>query len=520
MDHGRRRSFGHARVRVLAALLLCALVMAHAATLGADEKSDILAGVPDAWRSGVSSALSGGNGTALRATYAKLDEDERRGWAFLLAHMRSHHRAKLTEPLLTEHLKYAYRARRELPWTKALPEEIFLHYVLPILSGDEPLQRWRKQFFEEVVPVLKKKRAKSLEKVALEVNKWCGQRVTFKPTPAEDSGPLDTLKRGYGRCEEEGIFFNAVARSVGLPARIASTPYWTFKASNHAWCEVYIGKSKKAARDWGFLGACEPGGKLNSAWFVGDAKRAALVLSRAIGTPESDSVLSNRGGYSVINTTRYYTKVCDMAVRVKTAEGEPASNASVTMYVFNEVGNEPYLRSVFQASTDDAGTFRFELGPGDYVVQASQGGETGWAIASSKPGKKATCDIVLGAPGLDAVSKRAQASDSRLRLELGSGAKKTKVGICRLNALPWKPQQFVDVDKAGADVELSSGFYLLQACRRKGDGEVHVVLDAVEVKDGEVVTVVLPGGKPKKRKSRKKGAGPGPVLHVLRYPRP
>ena len=361
------------RSDVLLAVILPCLLLLGSVGAQADERSEILAGVPEAWRSGVSSALGGSNGRALEASYAKLGKEEREGWAFLLAHMRPHHRGKLTEALLTEHVSYAYRARRELPWTKALPKEVFLHYVLPILSGDEPMQAWRKQFFEEVVPILKKKRAKTLEKVALEVNKWCGQRVTFKPTPAQDSGPLDTMKRGYGRCEEEGIFFNAVARSVGLPARIASTPYWTFKASNHAWCEVYVGKGKKAARDWGFLGACEPGGKLNSAWFVGDAKRAALVLSRAIGKPEADSVLTNRGGYSVINSTRYYTKVCDMTLRVLTRAGEPASGAAVTLYVYNEVGNEPYLRSVFETATDEDGNFRFDLGPGDYVVHARQG---------------------------------------------------------------------------------------------------------------------------------------------------
>lgn len=514
----RRR---HAGARVHLARFVAALLVACGAlatgSARADERADILASVPEAWRSGVSSALSSSNGAALKASYAKLGEEEREGWAFLLAHMRPHHRSKLTEALLTEHITYAYRARRELPWTKALPKEVFHHYVLPILSGDEPMQAWRKQFFEDVAPILKKKRAKTLEKVALEVNKYCGQRVTFKPTPAEDSGPLDTLKRGYGRCEEEGIFFNAVARSVGLPARIASTPYWTFKASNHAWCEVYIGKGKKTARDWGFLGACEPGGKLNSAWFVGDAKRAALVLSRAIGTPESDSILSNRGGYSVINSTRYYTKVCDMTLRVTTKEAEPAAGAQVTMYVFNEVGNEPYLRSVFQASAGEDGQFTFELGPGDYVVHASQGGETGWSVASSKPGKKAECAITLGRPGLDATTKRTPGATTGLRLELGASAKKTKVGICRLDSFPWKPQSFVEVEKAGADVELSEGRYLVQACRRKGDGEVHVVLDAVEVVDGEMSRVVLPGAKGRKPK---KGAPQGPVRHVLRYPRP
>jgi hypothetical protein len=180
------------------------------------------------------------------------------------------------------------------------------------------------------------------------------------------------------------------------------------------------------------------------------------------------------------------------------------------------VGNEPYLRSAFEASTDDKGLFTFDLGPGDYVVHASQGGTAGWAVASSLPGKKAECAITLGSPGTDATAERKRAPKSGLRLELGAGAKKTKVAICDLGSFPWKPQSFVEVDKAGAEVALSSGHYLLQACRRKGDGEVHVVLDAVEVVDDHVVTVVLPGARKKKRK---KAGAVGAALHVLRYPR-
>ena len=144
---------------------------------------DILTQVPEAYRSGVSRALSGSNGRALRASFANLEGEEREGWAFLLASMGPHTVPKLTEPLLTEHVKYAYRAWRELPWAKKVPKDEFLHYVLPILSGDEKLEAWRKLFFDEVVPRLRKKGCRSLEQAALEVNKYCGSKVSFKGTP-------------------------------------------------------------------------------------------------------------------------------------------------------------------------------------------------------------------------------------------------------------------------------------------------------------------------------------------------
>ena len=503
------------RILGLAFAFVFVLVLGAGTRVAAEDVA--LDDVPEAWRNGVRRALSGSNGSALRASYEKLAEDERHGWAFLLATMRSHYVSKLTEPLLTEHVQYAYRVRRELAWTKDLPEEVFLHYVLPILSGDEPLQQWRKQFFEEVGAVLKKKRVKTLEKAALEVNKWCGSRVSFKPTPAQDSGPLDTLKRGYGRCEEEGIFYIAVARSVGVPARMASTPYWTFKASNHAWCEVYTGEtSKRSPREWGFLGACEPSGKLNEAWFKGDVKRACVVLSRAIGTPTADEVLSTRGGYSVINSTRYYTRTCRMTLKVSDEDGQPAARADLALYIFNEVGNEPYLRSAFEAQAGEDGTLSFDLGPGDYVIQARKSGTTGWAVASSKPGKDATCEIVLGQPEARGPTTIEPTGTSGVRIRLGAGGKKTRVAICRFDALPWKAEQFVEVDSKGATVDLSPGTWLLQTGRRKGDSEVHVVLHAVVVSEGEVGEIRLPGAKPPRKRSRDDGS---PRLTVLHYPR-
>ena len=499
------------------ASLFLGLVLLLAWSPEARTEDPSLADVPEAWQSGVRRALGGGNAADLRASYDELDADERKGWAFLLANMRSHVVSRLTRPLLTEHVRYAYRARRELAWTKDLPEEVFLHYVLPILSGDEPLQPWRKRFFEEVVPVLRKKRVKSLEKAALEVNKWCGSRVTYKPTPPEDSGPLDTLERGYGRCEEEGIFFIAVARSVGVPARMASTPYWTFKASNHAWCEVYTGAgSKRASREWGFLGACEPSGKLDEAWFKGDVKRAAVVLSRSIGTPPGEEVLSGRGGYAVVNSTRYYTRTCRMTLKVVDAAGQPAGGAQLALYIFNEVGDEPYLHSAFEAEANEEGVLAFDLGPGDYVVQARKSGVTGWAVASSEPGEDATCEIVLGQPEADAGSPSEAAASGGVSVRLGPGGKASKLAVCRLDALPWKPERFVEVDASGATLELGAGTWLLQTGRRKGDGEVHVVLHAVVVEEGRVREVRLPGAKPPRRRAQ---GATGPVVTVLLYPR-
>jgi Transglutaminase-like superfamily len=472
---------------------------------------DLLKDVPEKWRGKAASALSGSGGSAFRAAMEKLDPEERVGCAFLLANMPPHHRSKLTEAVLVEHVRYAYKARRELAWTKSLPEEIFYHYVLPILSGDEKIEAYRKVFWEQALPKLRQRRVRTLEEAALEVNRWCGSKVSFKSTPPEDSSPLEIMERGYGRCEEEGIFFNAVARSVGVPARIASTPYWTFKASNHAWCEVYTGAGD---RPWHFLGACEPSGKLDQGWFKGDVKRAALVLSRAIGRPEGDQVLSDRGGVSVINSTKYYTKTCAMTLNVKDTEGAAAPGAELAMYIWNEVGNEPRLYDVFRAKADEKGRFTFDLGPGDYVIQARKGGESGIGVARSKPGKKAETEIVIGAPAPTA-GREEENGTSGVRLMLGPGAKDSIVGICAFSAFPLTPTQTVNIGKRGETIPLSPGRYFLQTGRRKGDAAIHLTLQVVLVKAGVTTTIAIPGKFPKNARTADVGNG----MFLMTYPR-
>ncbi len=491
---------------VLVLLLLVPLVSPAAAA-----PDELLKDVPEEFRGAAARALSGSKGRVYRAALIRLDPQERVGAAFLLAKMPPHHRDKLTEEILVEHVKYAYKARRELSWTKALPEEIFLHYVLPIQSGDEKLENWRKYFWNEVLPKLRQRRVKSLEQAALEVNRWCGSKVTFKGTPPEDSSPLEILERGYGRCEEEGIFFNAVARSMGVPARIASTPYWTFKASNHAWCEVFTGEGK---RPWHFLGACEPSGKLDQGWFKGDVKRAALVLSRAIGKPEADQVLSDLGGVSVINSTKYYTSTCEMTLVVTNGDGAVVSGARIAMYIWNEVGNDPRLHDVFRSKTNADGEFTFDLGPGDYVIQAAKGGRAGIAVARSKPGKKATTEIVLGAPAAMA-DKVEDSGRTALKLVLGAGGKDSVVSICPLGDFPLKPKQKVKLEKRGETVPLSPGLYFVQTGRRKGDSTVHLTLQVVEIRAGKTTTLRIPGKFPKNARHPEVGGG----VYVMRYPR-
>ena len=84
---------------------------------------------------------------SLRTLLKETPRDEQEAMAYLLAWMPQGDRDTMDLALLRENVTYACRARAEFPWTKALPDSIFLNEVLPYASVDEVRDAWRKDFY-------------------------------------------------------------------------------------------------------------------------------------------------------------------------------------------------------------------------------------------------------------------------------------------------------------------------------------------------------------------------------------
>ena len=162
---------------------------------------------------------------------------ERTAAEWILAWLPVSDLATLDLALLREHVFGAVQSHGEAPWREGLPREIWLHYVVPHRASQEPLQPWRRFLHDQLWPIVKD--LDSMEQAALAVNRWCREQVTFISTSGRDMGPLTTLKRGLGRCEEEMILTLCALRSVGIPARNCGTPYWPYADNNHAWVEIW-----------------------------------------------------------------------------------------------------------------------------------------------------------------------------------------------------------------------------------------------------------------------------------------
>jgi len=136
-----------------------------------------------------------------------------------------------------ENVFYAVKARNEFPWGKQVSEADFFQHVLSPRGTGEPLQRWRRHFYEALAPELKDvKDAKAAINLAVTV---CYDFFQYEgDTTWEDFGMLSALAVHEGRCEDCSNVENCLLRSIGLPACQAFTPMWGHCDGNHAWTEI------------------------------------------------------------------------------------------------------------------------------------------------------------------------------------------------------------------------------------------------------------------------------------------
>ena len=229
--------------------------------------------IPEVYVEGLESALSraGDNVAELRAAFARINNEEVAGMAFLVSHMPERDLVELKADYLAENIKWAYKARAEFPWAKAIREELFFNDVLPYASINERRDAWRKDFFGRFSPLVKN--CKTPGEAAQVLNKeiWgmVGVRYHASKRPKPDQSPYESMEATFASCSGLSVMLIDACRSVGVPARFVGTPMWSNKRGNHSWVEVWDGS------DWQYTGACEynPAG-LGKAWFAGSAAKA------------------------------------------------------------------------------------------------------------------------------------------------------------------------------------------------------------------------------------------------------
>ena len=257
----------------------------------------------------------------------KLSAEEKQALEFIYAYAPLSDLADYQPEFFLKNVQYSLKARAEMPWGKTIPEEEFLHFVLPLRVNNENLDNFREVMYSEITNRVK---GMDMKQAALEINHWCHEKVNYRGTDSRTSAPLSTVKKTFGRCGEESTFTVTALRTAGIPARQVYTPRWAHSDDNHAWVEVWIdGK-------WHYLGACEPDVDLDMGWFDEPAKRVMLVHTRAYGKYfGAEEVLTPEERFSELNLTSHYATTKKVTISVKNQDGSPADSAKVEFQLYN-----------------------------------------------------------------------------------------------------------------------------------------------------------------------------------------
>ncbi len=297
-------------------------------------------------------------------------QEEQEALRFLYAYMPIADMTDYGTDYYIENVRMSFKARKEMPWGKEVPELLFRHFVLPVRVNNENLDSFRHDCYDEL-----KQRVKGLtmQEAILEVNHWCHERVTYRPSDARTTSPLATISAAYGRCGEESTFTVSALRAIGIPARQVYTPRWAHTDDNHAWVEAW------ADGKWWFMGACEPEAVLNLGWFNSAASRAMLMHTRVFGKydgPEERMLVTDT--FTEINLIDNYGSTARIDFNIVDTKGNPVRGAKVDFMIYNYAEFCPVVTKYTDA---DGHTF-LTAGKGDMLVWASHQGRYGYAKAS------------------------------------------------------------------------------------------------------------------------------------------
>ena len=267
-----------------------------------------------------------------------------------------------------QNVRASFTARNEMGWN--VPEREFRHFVLPIRANNENLDTSRVVFYRELKPRIE---GMSMQDAILEVNHWCHEKLTYKPSDARTLSPLSSVVSSLGRCGEESTFTVAALRAVGIPARQVYTPRWAHTDDNHAWVEAW------ADGKWYFLGACEPEPVLDLGWFNSPASRGLLMHTRVFGSydgPEEKVMIGPN--FTEINLIDNYAKTARVDFTVVDENGSPVDSALVDFKIYNYAEFYPALSKY----TDAKGRTFLTAGMGDMMAWASKNGRYGYSKVS------------------------------------------------------------------------------------------------------------------------------------------
>ena len=178
---------------------------------------------------------------SLRHLLRETPREEREAMAWLVAWMPQGDRDTMRLDLLRENVAYACKAREVFPWTKTLPDSLFLNEVLPYAVVDEVRDAWRGDFFDRFTPCVAG--CRTLREAAEAVNRAIVERVGVEYNTRREKtnqSPSESMRQHMASCTGLSVLLVDALRAVGIPARFVGTAAWHDNRGNHSWTEVWF----------------------------------------------------------------------------------------------------------------------------------------------------------------------------------------------------------------------------------------------------------------------------------------
>lgn len=265
--------------------------------------------------------------------------------------------------------------------------EFFLSYIARQSVSDERLSPYRKAMLEDgLAEVLQIDDPLTRYR---ETANWCVEKLLFMQTSGRDQSPLDISRNSLtGRCEEMQILFVAAARTVGLPSRPASTPWWAHMDNNHAWAEVFMDDQ------WFYTGDMDAAYFPNQTWFSGMIDKTVMILAEGSLAAQDDEVLIHGRYETVINSTPNYAGNRSRRIDVICVDeaGKPLADVLVAVMVYNWGA----LRPLIILKSDPSGRLSFSAGSGDFYLSAFKDGKQALELVKASASKINAIELVLG----------------------------------------------------------------------------------------------------------------------------
>ena len=295
-------------------------------------------------------------------------EPERRTLMMVIGGLEDYDLAHITAAHLEEVVHIAWQARRNFPWCRDTPLDIFEKFTANPRFYEEPIEAFQPYFSQRLYREVKYGR--TTEDASDAVWKWMHHLVVWKEDgmPGKGKTPMQIFDAGLTDCEGMAVLYTALCRSVGLPERTTML-IWQNYTTRHYCTEVWSVEEKR----WHELDSTAETRSYGANWTLRVPK---VMILTPTGERGSWNAAAENRLEAFINTIDLVYPSGKVLVKVLD-HGAPAAHQWVGIQLPSVRG----LILIPQAQTDEKGEINLTLGESakyPYRFLIERPGETDW----------------------------------------------------------------------------------------------------------------------------------------------